>query len=130
MALPLAAVVALIALAAAVVAAVASAAARRAATPFLDGASFKPMKLVEKVELTHNTRLFRYERERMGRGEWEANEGVAGGTRLISLICERDWEERPRTNPPFSLFTALPWTAPPKRWACPPASTSRSSCAL
>lgn len=59
MALPLAALLALVALALAVAVAAASAFLKHAASPFLDGASFKPMTLVERVELTHNTRLFR-----------------------------------------------------------------------
>ena len=59
MALPLAAILALAALVLSVVVAAASAFLKHARSPFLDGASFKPMTLVERVELTHNTRLFR-----------------------------------------------------------------------
>ena len=33
--------------------------ARAAARPFLDPTVFKPLRLAERVELTHNTRLFR-----------------------------------------------------------------------
>jgi hypothetical protein len=59
MALPAVALVAVAVIALLALAALATAARARRATPFLDGATFKPLTLTHRVELTHNTRMFR-----------------------------------------------------------------------